>query len=78
MWDEELSRKFMQYGRFFVPEREFQMRTLFSLFAAPIYHDRLQKATEFIYHFNKNRVESLYSQEILCERSVLLCSLRNE
>jgi len=35
MWDEDLSREFMQYGRYFVPEREFQLRTLADLIPDP-------------------------------------------
>lgn len=35
MWDEDLSKRFMQYGRYFVPAREFQLRTLAALIPDP-------------------------------------------
>lgn len=35
MWDEDLSKKFIQYGRYFVPEREFQLHTLVGLIPDP-------------------------------------------
>ncbi|NPV74898.1 MAG: methyltransferase domain-containing protein [Anaerolineae bacterium] len=35
MWDEDLSRKFMQYGHYFVPAREFQLHSMTRLIPDP-------------------------------------------